>query len=273
MSIEITGNGESPLKPDPSPDFFSQPISRRGFGLSSLALFVLFETACNGQGPPKTSAEPTATPEPRTVPELQRYGREIENWILGGKKMGPLFPDIKKAADLLLGRVNPRTFIPQLELPIGYQQRDSKGASFAATFNNDDNDPRKIAIKLPSGEIVVVPWLQSVPASFKMEPDVENSSVRIPIMIKEASQLYDIQEYAKLYLDLVEQVGVTANFLNPTNIQTSEGEMRIASVNALRILEEQRSGGTSFFINLVDVGSIIKVGGIMFTNWYLDLLN
>lgn len=217
--------------------------------------------------------EPLRNPDQYIDPKIQQLGREIENWSLGNNfRMATVFPDIGKAAEVLQGKVDPRKYIPTLALPIGFSNK-VENAAFEMTILPDEDDPRKIEISLPNGEKAIRGWSNKPSAVFRLSSELERNDVRMAVMTKEASQLYDYQAYCELYLQLLNQAGVTTRFINPTNIQTSAGEVLANTVKQVWMVEEQKTGTKSLFIDLVDAGSGIKVGGIMFANWYVDQLN
>lgn len=196
-----------------------------------------------------------------------KLGREINAWRVGrGVSTVQTFPEIKQAADLLEGKVDPRQYIPQLKVPVEFVLSESEQAfSFKPEFDLDSS--RKVRVRTNKEEEFTLPFLKpNCVGSLKFSPDVLNSSMRLPIAAKEASQIVDHLEYCKAYVALLRENG-SFTLENPDNIATTEEEFIISIAWAQLQVELDRTG-VSWFHEFVDIGSGLRVGGIAFANWY-----
>ncbi len=206
-------------------------------------------------------------------PQLQQLGKEIYNWqLLNGTSVIDISPETRKTTDILTGKVNPRSLIPIIKLPVSFDP-NAKDAGFSLNLV-DSNDNRRVLVTLPSGQIHRLNWISSESeATIQLSEDIKKSSVRWPILIIEVSQIYDFFAYSQLYLSLVQKAGIGFEVINPDNLLFSDLEKTIVVEESIRILEEKLSQKPSFFRTIVDVGSALRVGGILFANWYVDQLN
>lgn len=212
--------------------------------------------------------------EQYTAPQLQQLGQEVANWTLyNGSKMVDLFPEARKASDILTGKINPRVFNPFINPPIKFST-DVKDADFVFHVRSDLNDSRGAGVISPSGRRVPYRWISqdASGATIRISLEILQTTARLPIIIKEVSSLYDEEDFCRLYLSLVDKAGGQTVLINPSNIPTTEQERVIALAVAASKLEEQVNT-TSLLLSLIDIGGHIRTGGIMFANWYLDLLN
>ncbi len=95
-----------------------------------------------------TENEPSI--EQYTVPELQRLGQEVEQWTLkSGVGMAERFPGVKNVSDLLQGRVDPRIFLPFVDIPVGFEKNIPYeiGGQFYVKIDADPTDSRLIKVK------------------------------------------------------------------------------------------------------------------------------
>lgn len=248
-------------------------ISRRGFlELSALALGGAFLSTIPDTRPVLSQKTPQFVD-----PRLKSMGKELESWTLrNGFKMSSL-PDVKKVAELLNGRVDPRQFIPFMGIPLRF--RDNPNITpglFEPTIGSDRTDPRSTKIRLTNGEIVKVEWLRSnQPVVIGLSEEVQKSSGRNVILVKETSHIYDLVDYSRLYLRVLAEDGVEIGIENPTNILTSETEILLNKALAAQDIEDKKdwARGASYWQELVDMGTGLRVGSILFANWYLDQVN
>lgn len=143
-------------------------------GIYSLELFP----ACNNQEPPT----------PYTVAVLQRLGRELSTWKFNdGTLMAGKFPEIKKCADLLSGSLDPTQYFPFIKIPVGFSLlAGSEMAALVMQRIPDLNDSRKIVVTTKEGQVLNAPMLaRNTPADIAMSQDVLNSSIRLPVLVKE----------------------------------------------------------------------------------------
>lgn len=211
--------------------------------------------------------------EPLIEPELAKFGTEIETWRLAnGIKVSDLFSECQKAAGLLNGKINPRQFIPSVKLPVTLDS-NAPDAALSLDLVEDPNDTRKIEVQLPDGRSYSRDWISRILATIKMTPEIKTSTIRLPILTKEASQFIDHYLYSQIYLLLVQNAGININVRNPHNVPTSDVEQTIVTAHALRMLEEELTQKPSFLREIVDAGSGLRIGGILFANWYVDQLN
>lgn len=205
-------------------------------------------------------------------PQLVQLGKEIEAWqLMVGPKVIDLFPEVKQAVDLLTGRVNPRQYIPSVQLPIGLAS-DNPYAALSIESPANLNDPRKIRARFKAVDYPLS-WRDRMSTTVQLSPEMRSSTLRWPVLIKEVSQFIDYYAYSKLYLSLVERAGVSIDFLNPNNLPTSDIERTITLAYTIGLLEEILTKKPSFYREIIDAGSAIRVGGILFANWYTDQLN
>ncbi len=239
-------------------------LDRRQFlkilGLSALGLL----TGCSGQKPPET---------PYTVDALQSLGRELIGWkLINGTLMAAKFPEIKKCADLLSGQLDPAQFFPFIKTPIGLSiLPGQETASLVIQRIPDLNDPRRIVVTTKEGQVLNAPILaKNTPVDIAMSQDVLNNSLKLPVLVKEVSQLIDYPDYARTYVNYL-KAAYSINFTlsNPNNIPTSENEVMISIVNNTA-LEKALTGRERFRI-FVDNGSFLR-SGAAFANWYEDQL-
>lgn len=208
--------------------------------------------------------------QPEFMPEeAKRLGREVNSWRLGnGVLMSAAFPEIKQAADLLEGRIDPRKFIPQLKVPVGFSSEVSY-AAFVFTPEFDVESPRQIKVRTNRGDEYTLPFLKpNSMGSFQFSPEILRSSIRLPIAAKEASQVVDHLAYSRVYVSLLKEYG-TFTLDNPDNIPTTEEEFITSIAYAQNQVQLQETGST-WFQDFVDFGSGIRMGGIVFANWLLE---
>lgn len=206
--------------------------------------------------------------------EVKKLGREINAWKLkDGTSMAAAFPEIKQAADMLEGRIDPRKSIPQLKIPIELNSKVSD-AAFSLTPSFDTESSRQIRVKPAIGDSFKLPFIKpNAIGSLELAPEILGSSLRLPIAAKEASQIVDHLGYCRVYVSLLkERGGAIISLENPDNIPTSDEEF-ITSVAYAQAHVQMEQAGSSWFYDFVDFASHIRVGGIAFANWYVEELN
>ena len=123
-------------------------------------------------------------------------------------------------------------------------------------------------------KLSILPWVSYGNQSLiALSTEVLASSIRLPILVKEVSQLYDNLDYCRVYLSVMQGRGVQFMVQNQQHVATSENETIAAVAHELRKVEEETLGHRSLLVTLVDTGSALRVGGILFATWYLDQLN
>lgn len=227
---------------------------------------LLFSGACRGPRLPDIQT-------PYTVGTLQKLGKELNEWKLAdGTLMAGRFPEIKKATDLLSGTLDPAQYFPFIKVPIGFSiLAGSDMAALAMQRIPDPNDARKIAVTTKEGQLFNAPILaRNTPVEIAVSQDVLDSSIRLPVLVKETSQLLDYPDYARAYVNYLKATyGINFTLSNPDNIPTSENEVMTSIVNNTA-LERTLTGRERFRI-FVDNGSFLR-SAIAFTNWYADQL-
>lgn len=272
--------GYPPRRPDIGrPSISPEPPDKGGFRLGRRSLIIAGAVAVVG-----TIAVATALLKPWELfqtteqeqfvdPALKELGHELYNWQQDGTKLSAIFPEINKAADILTGKIDPRTFIPIMKLPLMFKIVDNN-PDFNLKLVEDTIDPRGILVSIREGTSTSLPWIsRQSEAAIRLTPTIRANTVRRPITVKEVSQLYDHYEYCRLYLSLVQNAGVKVDINNLDNMPISETEKIIVMAHQLRRHEEITFQKRSFLIDIVDFGSAIKIGGILFANWYVDQLN
>lgn len=253
--------------------------SRREF-LTQIAIGSLFLNACRTSSGADFGVSPKPAESPVPVEQftdlkLQIYGRELAAWVLkDGTKMVD-YPEVRKAIDILSGKFNPKVYIPFAKPPMVFVPSTDSGGKFTRHIEYDINSKRRgIVISLPTGEKLPYFWISNDKSrgEIKLEQSVQNNSVRMPIIVKEVSQVYDLPEYYRLYMRLAQEQGISYSYINEDNIPTSEDELIANVCETLSAFERERTGN-SFLTDIIDTGSHIRVGGFLFANWYQDQLN
>lgn len=223
------------------------------------------------------------SPEPQyAAPELQTLAQEARAWTLvDGRKMTTLFPETEIVAAVLSGKVDPRTFMPFIQPRILFAN-DTDDAMLQTRYETDDAAKTKAVITLPKGgqfpggANLNYAWLGKNRSfsTIKISPEIQRSTIRVPVALKEASQLKDMPEYYQLYLQVAQDQGVEFTVVNPDNLPISEAEKIANIAENLGFAEKALTGeSTSFLDTIADIGSHIRMGGITFANWYQDQLN
>lgn len=258
-------------------------LRQAGTAIVSGGLIYTVYTATRLAPWPPFFAPASETLELATSPELQILAWEVRAWTLvDGSKMTQLFPEIESYAAILAGEVNLQSFIPYVK-PRLYFSNDTDDPRLNTTLTDPDETlSTRAQIKIPAGSLFTggaelnFKWLdkKTNSATIKLTPEVQKSSIRIPIILKEVSQIYDAVEYYKTYLQLAYDQGVEFTVLNPESVSPSQAEIEANVAENLGFTEKSITGDqVSFLDTLIDFGAHIRVGGIMFANWYQDQLN
>lgn len=205
--------------------------------------------------------------------KLQNYGKELASWeLMDGRRMIDLYPDVQRTVELLSDQVDPRQYLPIAKVPIRFVEGQENMLNLNLPYS--DKDPRQLIITLPGGEKRLEPWLDPESDTLIMlDRPVINNTIRRAIFVKEISQIYDHIEYCRLYLSTVQKEGIKFEFAIPKEIPTSEEEKIFVAAHILSKLEQAISRKPSFLVDIVDYGSGIRVGGILYGTWYVDQLN
>jgi hypothetical protein len=214
-----------------------------------------------------------------SAPELMRLAKEVRDWKIGNQKVLDLFPENQKTVSIMAGEINPQEFIPYAK-PRVYFSNNEDDASLYTQLKSvpEDELSKGILIQFPSGSAKKYRWLDQTQSTLtiKISSDIQRSTLRLPIAVKEVSQITDYPEYAKAYLEHVRDQGVAVTLINNKNELLSEAE---ALANAAEDIAANEVGinnkdySQAFFHTIVDMGSHIRVGGIMFANWYQDQIH
>lgn len=253
-----------------------QFLIRGGFAFLALTGLGWLNAACGGQKPSdiQTQIDPKTPRIPYTVETLQNLGKELNEWrLVSGTLMISRFPEIKKCGDLLSGSLDPAQYFPFIKIPIGFSSLpDKERAALIIQRIPNLNDSRRIVVTTKEGQVLNAPILaMNTPVDMTMSPDILDKSIRMPVLVKEISQLIDYPDYCRAFVnDLVSVYGVNFTLHNPNNIPTSEVEVLISICNNAGL--ERTLTGRDRFRFLVDNGSFLR-SGIAFANWYEDQLN
>lgn len=243
----------------------------RSAALLSIAALGWLNAACAREGIIE-GAKRSETPY--TVETLQKFGRELSAWRLSnGTFMAETFLEIKKCADLLTGSFDPAQYFPFIKVPIGFSiLPDAEKAALVMEKIADPNDSRKIVVTTRVGQVLYAPILaRNTSVDVALSQDILNSSIRMPILVKELSQLVDYPDYARTFVDYLKSAyRVKFTLQNPNNIPTSDNEVFISIANNTAL--ENTLIGRELFRLFVDNGSFIRAG-IAFANWYEDQLH
>lgn len=210
----------------------------------------------------------------RQKPDIANLGLDIEKWTLAdGTRVVSLYPEVQRAADLIRHRSNLSDFVPFAKQPLRLLMEGSDAALSRNLRSQASDptrpDPRRVLITMPSGRNEGYLWLNKDISSLaiKMSPEIVRSSVRLPIGVKEASSALDYMFYARLYLRLAGEQGLSFDLRNPTNIPTPDDEFVANAAEDIANIEI-RAVRKSLFDELVDFGSHIRTGGILYGTWY-----
>lgn len=226
--------------------------------------------------PTSVSRPPEAAPKEQfTAATLQQLGRELAAWRMADGQPITNLPLVGDTAKLLQGQVDPRqSLFPILSLPIRYQQvAETQGGVFTISPFWSTIDTRKTKISFPTGENFTVGWLSSETyLTIGLSSAVYSSTVRKCIAAKEAEHLLSIGNYCRLYLDEKNKQGITVEFINPEHVPTTLQEEAISK--ALALNEQETILGSkndpnfkSDFLEWMDTGAHLRLGGILFANW------
>lgn len=254
-------------------------LSRREF-LTQIAIGSIFLNACRSSSGPDSEVFPKTAESPIPVEQfmdskLQIYAKELAGWVLkDGTRMAD-FTEVRKAIDILSGKIDPRIYVPFAKPPMIFLPVSNSGGAFTRHLEYETNSTeRGIVVSLPTGEKLPYFWLSNERSrsEIKLETRVQNNTVRMPVLVKEVSQVYDLPEYYRLYMRLAEEQGISYSYINENSIPTSGDEILANACEALSLIEKERTGN-SFLNDIIDVGSHLRVGGFLFASWYQDQLN
>lgn len=204
-----------------------------------------------------------------TGPELKQLGLELESWQLpNGIRYIDQFPDLNPIASLLQGRTNPQEYIPYLAPHIGFSTQGEEAALIVDT-QDDPNNPNRTKAQPPRGGEVVQSWIKkNGQAVLHLSPWVLSfNHLRLPIAVKEISQVVDYWDYCKEYLDFVKSQGVRISAQIVGN-PLSQIEVETVLAHNLGGYERQVSGNSQLD-QIVDLGSLLQTA-IYFANWELE---
>lgn len=254
-------------------------LTRREF-FTRIVIGSVFLNACQTASRPasEVTVKPAESPIPAeqfTDLKLQVYGRELAAWVLkDGTKMAN-YTEVRKAIDILSGKIDPRIYVPFVKPQLIFIPAVDSGGAFIRHIQYDRSSKRRgLAISLPTGEKLPYYWIsnQSSRGEIRLDPSVQSSSVRMPVLVKEVSQVYDLPEYYRLYMKLAQEQGISYRYINEDNVSTTQDEILANACEAISNIETEQIG-SSFLNEIIDTGSHIRVGGISFANWYQDQIN
>lgn len=214
---------------------------------------------------------------------LPKLAQEIRDWTLtDGTRMAGQFPEAEKAASVLAGEGDMRVWLPHVNSRLRFADNIHDDASLDTWREEDRFTETQVqvivppSVQFPNGVDLNYQWFDKENSymTLTIAPQIRGSSVRLPVAIKEASQVYDHLEYSKLYLKLVEKQGVVSfRVIVPEGLHMEEEEKTANLAFAVGYTERVLSRESrSFYDHIIDSGSHIRVGGIMFANWYQDQL-
>lgn len=250
------------------PDWWNRNVTRRNLLIGGAGLV--------GAGVAATILRPWEwldSEHPYMLKPARQLGKEVNGWRLSnGMSMVDIFPQIKQAADLLEGLTDPRIFLPQLKVPVDFTS-DAPDAAFSFAPEFDIDSSRKIRVKTNDGIEYTLPFVKANSyGGLHFPKEVLNSSIRLAIAAKEASQIIDNLDFCKVYVSLLREQGNSV-LENPDNIPTTEEEFIISmAYSQAHIQAVQEPHKSSWLYDFIDLGSHIRVGGIAFANWYKEQL-
>lgn len=249
-------------------------LDRRSF-LKTLPFYVI-GLASIASGCYPTEQAPS-NPDLYMVLENRQMGKEINSWVLrNGVRMVDKFAQVKQAANLLAGSSDPRKYFPFASIPIGFSTDPSNGIAdlFFDSQETDFENPRRIIATDKDGQKFELPFLKKgLPIQIRIAQEFLGSTARLPLAIKEVSQLVDNLEYCRTYVDLLKENGGNFELHNPQNTPTTKEEFITSIAYTQAELERQQTGQPPWFFQFMDVGSFFRVGSIASVNWYIDQLD
>lgn len=206
---------------------------------------------------------------PKPEPKLEKYAHELKNWtLMGGERVVNVFPDAGKAAGILLGEEDPTIYLPLSKLPIQLQDSAVRGGG-AFKFiepKANPNDTRKVTVTRGIQRISA-DWLQpGSPAVVELSPEVQASTIRLPILVKELSHMWIQPPLIEFYTRRLEQLGImTLKTSNPNNVPTTRNEE--LSIYLMFLTQYERSqNGYSSMLELVDAAAALEAAPL-FATW------
>lgn len=210
-------------------------------------------------------------------PKLREFGIELDQWSDSNHQLViDSNSDAKRTRDLLIGNNDPRTYWPGIKIPLEYDNSSTSG-TFTYQVQRNASDPRRVLVVIPNSRTEVAPWVsQGNRIKFSLSPEIERSSARLAILVKEISMFTDFVDYSKLHLLAMERLGYKTDVTTTKNISTDPLELCISQSNALDVFDERYNFTTKWFKSretlfgvLIDHGSRIKTASLV-GNWFID---
>lgn len=201
------------------------------------------------------------------APELQQLGRELTEWKLAnGQRASDLFPEVQRASQILLGEINPNSFIPFMKPPINFRLGEVLGNEM--NFSSSTSDARTTIVDLPSGGGFTGNWIKDAEITLIFPRDIWESSARFPFAVIQASTINDFWNLQRLYVGQVSLQGVRFSSTNPLGIPTSDIETDLNFARIFSVYETDISG-ISFLATIMEMGNNIRTGAVV-ANWELQ---
>lgn len=226
-----------------------------------------------------TSYAPTLVPVVvdlglRGLRELRKTEREklsegIKSWQLPtGEKMIDLVPGAIAAADILAsndlsiyspyydGKIevayNNQPAVGSLDMSIGWLPSSEGSISFV------DKNGKKYDQRL----------IKDIRFKITIDKSLQGTKAELVLATKEAMHVIDLRNYAKAYKKLLEDNG------GKFKIETKSGERDEDQIAlSIAFLQSYASGSNNeydWFKNFTDDGTLLRVGAIMYANWWLN---
>lgn len=215
-----------------------------------------------------------APSEKFTVPQLQKLGKELEEWRLANGKLAvEVFSYIKTTIDMLKGVSDPRAYVPAITPPIVFDNHTSPGqfGEQRSMFSSDSQDSRTIIVDAPGGLSIRARWLKAdTSLTIAIDKPIMERTVRMVFAEKEMRILTDWPAIDRYYLKWAQEQGVKFSpVINPDNIPFTTREYEFNCAALLRHLELKYNNGISYYDYLNDYSSHIRSGVILYVNWAL----
>lgn len=231
---------------------------------------------------PKTPTKIAPPPTPSSTPnqprftdlECQKISNELRQWKLAnGRFITDVVTEAKEAATELAGLLDPRVYLP-MDIPIHLHANSPlPDAQLSLAYHDTPEDSRKIDITLPLKKSFRYDWCNITTATIELPSEIyTHPGARMVIAAKEISSIYYYPGFWKIYSELLAEKGISYKIINPQNLPTTPQE-EVFNLSKSFLYLERDAPSNYFYQGLIDLGSGLLSGGILFANLYLDSLN
>lgn len=206
--------------------------------------------------------------EART-PTREKLARRLTQWRLPtGELMSDIVPEVDIVAQWLstesLEKLNP---FFRREIPVSYVDNLSGVGALTITPTFSRNTEHKITVTGNDGKIFDNPVVTEIELGCMLDGRLKGTNAELVVVTKEIMQAVHLLDYAKRYKHLVDKNSAQYTVQTASGFPAMSEDQLALSLGMYQLRIEADKGRTPWFRLFADAGTMLTVGGILYSNW------